>query len=142
VLNLTVNLENTGFGALINERPLYIVLDTPPGSGGKSKRYAVRLEAIDPRRWEPGTATLTARLHVPSNAPLGEYRLALWLPDAYESLRDDPRYAVRFTNADVWDKETGLNILGSITLSRSAGGVSETGKDFSVIAAAMNVVRR
>jgi hypothetical protein len=142
VLNLTVNLENTGFGAMINERPLYVVLDTPPGSGGKSKRYAVRLEAIDPRRWEPGTVTLAVKLHVPSNAPLGEYRLALWLPDAYESLRDDPRYAVRFANGDVWDKETGLNLLGNITLSRSAGGVSETGKDFSVIAAAMNVVRR
>ena len=128
LLNLTVKLQNTGFASIINERSLYVVLvgrdAIPP--------YAVKLE-LDPRTWEPGTATFTAKLHVPSNIADGEYQLALWLPDGYESLRDNPLYAVRFANENIWDETTGLNVLGKLSITESAGGESERGKDFSVI---------
>ncbi|MBK8822704.1 MAG: DUF4832 domain-containing protein [Anaerolineales bacterium] len=49
VLNLTVNLENTGFASIINERGLYVVLT----GADTASPYKVKLD-IDPRGWEPG----------------------------------------------------------------------------------------
>jgi hypothetical protein len=130
VLSLTVDLQNMGFASIINERPLLVVLVTKDGAS----RHEVKLD-IDPRTWEPGTATFTAKLHVPSNAEEGEYQLTLWLPDGYESLRNNPLYAIQFANEGVWDKATGLNVLGNVTITESAGGESGRGKDFTVISA-------
>lgn len=128
ILNLTVNITNTGFASIMNPRPLYVVLV----ERDNISLYKTKLE-LDPRTWEPGTATFTAKLHVPSNIADGEYQLALWLPDGYESLRDNPLYAVRFANENIWDETTGLNVLGKLSITESAGGESERGKDFSVI---------
>ncbi len=130
VLNLTVNLQNTGFASIINDRQLYIVLV----ERDIISLYKVKLE-IDPRTWEPGTAKLTAKLHIPSDIAEGDYQLALWLPDGYESLRDNPLYAIHFANDNVWDEATGLNVLGKLSITESAGGESERGKDFSVLSA-------
>jgi hypothetical protein len=127
-LNLIVNLRNTGFASIINERNLYVVLvgldETSP--------YKIKLE-IDPRRWEPGTTIFIAKLHIPSNAEEGAYRLALWLPDGYESLRDNPLYAIQFANENIFDAATGLNVLGNISITESAGGKFKHGKNFIVI---------
>jgi len=124
-LNLTVNLQNTGFASIINERPLYVVLAgrdaIPP--------YEVRLN-IDPRYWEFGESSFNVKLHIPSNAPEGEYRIALWLPDEYESLRDNPFYAIQFANENTWDESTGYNLLGTISISKGITGEFSPGKDF------------
>ncbi len=130
VLNLTVNLQNSGFASIINQRDVYVVL---VGQDTISP-YKAKLE-IDPRAWEPGTTTFTAKLHVPSNIEEGEYQLALWLPDGYETLRDNPLYAIRFANENVWDEVTGLNALGNVIVTESVSGEYDRGKDFTVIAA-------
>ncbi len=130
VLNLTVNLQNTGFASIINEHPLYIVL----GGRDTISSYKVKLE-IDPRRWEPGTTTFTAKLHIPSKAEEGEYTLALWLPDGYKSLQNDSRYSIQFANENIWDEATGLNMLGNVYITESADGMSERGKEFTAISA-------
>jgi hypothetical protein len=137
ILNLTVNLQNTGFASVINEHPLYVVLvgrDVIPPYGAKLD--------IHPRTWEPGTATFTAKLHIPSNAAEGEYQLGLWLPDAYESLRDNPLYAIQFANENIWDESTGYNMLGSIRVDQAAGGSYRSGKRFEVIESSSSVERR
>ena len=124
-LNLTVNLQNAGFASIINERPLYVVLAgrdaIPP--------YEVRLN-IDPRHWEFGESSFNVRLHIPSNALEGAYRIALWLPDEYESLRDNPFYAIQFANENTWDESTGFNLLGTITISKGITGEYSSSKDF------------
>jgi hypothetical protein len=129
-LDININVVNIGFASIINERPLYIVL----AGADETSTYKVKLE-VDPRTWEPGSTALTVKLHVPSNAEEGEYRLGLWLPDGYESLRDNPLYAIQFANENVWDEATGFNILGNVSVTKSAGGVSERGDEFSTISA-------
>lgn len=136
VLTLKLNLQNTGFASIINERPLYIVLTTQAGI----LRHEVKLE-IDPRQWEPGLSTITAKLHIPSNTGEGEYQLACWLPDGSESLRDNPLYAIQFANENIWSETTGLNLLGNVSIIDSAGGESEPGKDFIVISAESHTER-
>ena len=136
VLNLTVNLQNTGFASIINERPLFVVLvgrDAIP-------HYEVQLD-IDPRTWEPGTVVFTAKLHVPSDTAEGEYSLALWLPDGYESLQGDPFYAIQFANENVWDESSGMNILGAVNVNKGLGGSYQRGEKFEVIESTSSVER-
>ena len=136
VLRLTVNLQNTGFASIINERPLHVVLVAQDGS----LRHELKLDN-DPRRWEPGTATFIAKLHIPSDATEGDYQLALWLPDASDSLRDNPFYAIQFANKNVWDESTGYNILGTVKVDNSAGGSYQSGERFDAIESTSSVER-
>lgn len=136
ILNLTVNLQNTGFASIINEHPLYIVLVGQEGLPS----HEVKLD-IDSRSWEPGTTTFTTKLHIPSNIAEGEYSLGLWLPDAYESLQDNPLYSVQFANENVWDASTGYNILGTIKVDKSAGGSYQRGELFDVVESTSSVER-
>lgn len=115
LLNLTVNLTNTGFAALANPRSLYAVLQQ------SNSIFLTQLE-LDPRTWQPGSSSFTARLRLPSKIGEGEYDLALWLPDEAETLRENPLYAVQFANEGAWDEATGYNILGSVSVDASVTG--------------------
>lgn len=48
---------------------------------------------------------------IPADLPPGDYQLGLWLPDASERLRDDPRYAIRLSSGAAWDGASGVNLL-------------------------------
>jgi hypothetical protein len=126
VLNLTVNLQNTGFASLMNPRPLFVVVR------GSQQTYTTRLE-LDPRTWQPGESFFTLKLRLPSKMAEGEYKLSLWLPDEAESLQNNPLYAVRFANENVWDETTGDNLLGLFTVSKSAGGSVEKTEALTVL---------
>ncbi len=117
MLDVTVNLENQGFASLINPRDLIVVLDG-------AERHEINLP-LDPRIWESGDHSFSVSLQLPSNLADGDYSLALWLPDAYETLRDNPRYAVRFANENIWNEEKGYNLLVDITVDSNIDGESK-----------------
>ncbi len=120
VVPLTVALSNDGWAAPVNPRPLWVVL-----SDGNS-RYEVVLPDVDPRWWLGGEEVeITVRLQLPGDAAAGAYDLALWLPDAAASLRDDSRYAIALANDDLWDEVSGLNRLVSIDVDPEAPGSSD-----------------
>jgi hypothetical protein len=127
IVNLDVGIKNEGFASLINPRPVYVILDGPA-------RYTVKLP-IEPRRWSPGSdSSFGIQLRVPIDAPSGEYNLALWLPDAYESLQKDIRYSIQFANDNIWDEDNGYNLIGNINVSpQVTGSLDASAKDFSVI---------
>lgn len=132
-LSVNMQIRNAGYAPLYNRRPAYIVLM----SG--SKMYSLQLSS-DPRRWLPNGAvsTIAEQLTVPSNVPEGTYNLYLYMPDAYASLADDPRYAVRFANTNVWDAPTGLNNLNAtVTVTGSQIPVEPTG-DAVLLPATLN----
>ena len=127
ILNLDVSIRNDGFGSMVNPRPVYIVLDGPI-------RYQVVLPD-DPRFWSPGVeSTFRARLRIPADAPAGDYRLAVWMPDAYESLVGNPRYSVQFANDGTWDDEEGFNVLTTINIDPLVDGdVDSTAQEFILL---------
>jgi hypothetical protein len=105
-LALELVIENTGYAAPYNPRPVYLVL------GRGATRLALPLPALDPRRWHGGTrAVVTASVRIPAELPPGAYRLALWLPDPSPRLAPRPAYAIRFATRDVWDPDEGVNVL-------------------------------
>ncbi len=126
VLNLAVSLENKGFASIINERFLYIVIFND------DRRYEVKTP-IDPRTWQPGASSFNIQLHIPSNADEGNYQLALWLPDASETLQGNPLYAIQFANENIFDEVTGFNLLGNVSINKAASGKYQRGEDFEVV---------
>ncbi len=111
-LQVVIKLENTGFASPLLARPVYFVLVS--GDGIPTYEQVI---PVDPRYWEPGAHSFTATLTLPANLPAGAYQLALWLPDPSSALRDDPRYAIRFANENVWDAEHGWNMLGEMEIT-------------------------
>lgn len=103
---LRLTLKNTGFASLYNPRPASLVLTSPEG-----RKWMYPIEE-DPRHWKPGeTVTLELVATLPSDLPAGDYRWSLHLPDPAPLLADNPAYAYRVANLDVWDRATGENIL-------------------------------
>lgn len=115
LLNLTVHIANSGFAAIMNPRPLFIVIQEP------NSIFLIKLE-LDPRSWQPGSSSFTAKIRLPSKIAEGEYDLALWLPDKAETLSENPLYAVQFANEGTWDEVTGYNILGKVNIDASVTG--------------------
>lgn len=113
---LEVRIENTGYAAPFNERPVRLVLTGPAG------RLEVTLSGLDPRRWLPGTTVIKALIQLPTSLTAGTYSLSLWLPDASESLKSRSEYAVRLANAGTWEDATGLNTIGAFAVAPDASG--------------------
>ncbi len=103
--NLVINLRNTGFGHLANERRSYIIyrnVDT-------GDETSLQIDG-DARLWLKGT-TYSITQNIPV-LPAGTYDLFLHLPDVHHDVMGlDERYSVRFANQDVWEPETGYNKL-------------------------------
>ena len=125
LLKLTVNINNSGFAALMNPRPVFIVLK------GTDSLTLTKLE-LDPRAWQPGDSSFTVSMRLPSKIKDGDYQLALWLPDEAEILQSNPQYAVQFANEGVWDEATGYNTLGQVTVASSVTGSYERSDSMQV----------
>jgi len=115
LLNLTVNITNSGFASLMNSRPLFVVLQEP------NSIFLTKLE-LDPRTWQPGNSSFTVSIRLPSKMAEMEYRLALWLPDEADVLQTNPYYSVQLANEGTWDAATGYNILGKVNVDSSSAG--------------------
>ncbi|MGH9386566.1 MAG: DUF4832 domain-containing protein [Vicinamibacterales bacterium] len=106
-LQLSVQLVNDGFAAMLNKRPVFAVLYKG------AETYTCQLNA-DPRRWSPNAVTtITGACVLPTTMTSGTYSWALWLPDDAPSIRNDPRYAVRFANQGLWNATLGYNVLST-----------------------------
>lgn len=125
LLKLTVNINNSGFAALMNPRPLFIALK------GTDSPVLTKLE-LDPRTWQPGDSSFTVSIRLPSMIKDGDYQLALWLPDEAETLQSNPLYAVQFANEGIWGESTGYNTLGRVSVDSSVTGSYERGDTMQV----------
>lgn len=106
-LPILIELENEGFAAPVNPRPIELVLRHT--TNGNVYRLGIN---SDLRQWMPGALLrVEETLAVPADLPLGDYDLALHIPDADITLARNPGYALRFANADTWDSENGVNRL-------------------------------
>jgi hypothetical protein len=113
-LYFDMEVENTGFGNLMKEKKFEIVLS----NGSKTVRAVIDDDA---RFWDDDDGILKKRyvFSIPATMQTGEWTVSLSLSSAFSTLSDNPLYSVRFANEDVWDAETGLNKIGTISIEKS-----------------------
>ncbi len=126
-LSVELKLINRGFSTLHNPRPVSLVL-----IGSDGKVVELKVPAADPLTWQPFdpqdteyrpiTHKIHTEIELPRDLSPGHYSLGLWLPDAYESLRLDPHYAIRLANRDTlwWTNEKGqygVNLLATVQVT-------------------------
>ncbi|MBN2377549.1 MAG: DUF4832 domain-containing protein [Sedimentisphaerales bacterium] len=124
--SMEVDLINRGFSTLHNRRAVYIVL-----IGADGRVHEFEAKDTDVRKWqpfEPGDEDYEPLRHMirvegslEETIKPGWYKVGLWLPDMYESLRLDSRYAVRTANRDtLWWRDDkgryGVNLLGTVEI--------------------------
>jgi uncharacterized protein DUF4832/uncharacterized protein DUF4874 len=126
-LPVEIELINRGFSTLHVPRPVCVVLI---GSDGKVVEF--KIPEANPLTWQPFDPQdaecqaiqhkIRAEIDLPAELSPDHYGLGLWLPDAYESLRLDPRYSIRLANRDtLWwtndDDQYGVNLLGTVQVT-------------------------
>jgi len=101
-------LKNVGFAPLYNERPVELILKNTL----TNEVYKVMLD-VEPRLWKPinSQEEIDVEAGVPGDMPSGSYNLYLNMPDAAETLQNNPDYSIRFANNSVWEPSTGYNNL-------------------------------
>ena len=110
------SITNTGYAPLYNFRRAQVVLKSSNGT-----IYPIDL-ASDPRTWKPNGAVtnIDEYLTIPADVPEGSYQLYLAMPDTADKLKNDPRFAIRFANQNIWESSTGMNKLNaSIAITKS-----------------------
>ncbi len=90
----TLKLINRGFSAPVNPRPVYLIV------GDEKVKLPTEI-----RKWYSNEEQ-TLAFDIPQPAP-GQYKVGLWMPDAAETLRHRPEYAIRCANA--LDYRDGVN---------------------------------
>ncbi len=124
-LNLT--LINRGFATVFGEHPVCFVLID--GQGMVTELATTSANPVDWQPFQPGDSLCTPLVHqveasfrLPGSLEAGNYELGLWIPDASERLRYNPRYAIRCANGNTkWrvsaDKRYGVNILTPVEIN-------------------------
>ncbi|MBM4102728.1 MAG: DUF4832 domain-containing protein [Planctomycetes bacterium] len=103
--DVEIRLDNTGFASPFNSRLVELILRS-------EKKVLIQTLDEDPRFWLPGKPiVIQTKLKIPDEFLGRTCQLELRLPDPTPVLRDDPRYAIRLANTNVWDENTGTNVL-------------------------------
>jgi len=118
--NLNIKIRNTGFGHVINPRPIRLVLKN-------TITNAVSYVDIssDTRTWLKNT---TIELNTAISVSNGSYKLYLFSPDEFNNF---PEYAIRFANDNVWDATTGYNDLNQTYVTSCANSTTWNGISWS-----------
>lgn len=105
-LRVEVDLRNVGWARIFSARKLVATL-RDPATGRSVAASAGDLRSLAPSASR--SSRIAAELRV--DAPPGRYELFLSAPDVHASTHDDPRFSVRFANAD--DPRRGQAWIGS-----------------------------
>lgn len=127
IFTLDFNLINKGFASPYNPRNLEIILRNEINN----KKYKL-LTSIDPRFWLPGdTINVNIIAGIPHDMPEGNYAVFIFLPDPEITLHDNPNYAIRLANYNLWEDSTGYNKLNhSIEINKNQPGDNYIGHCF------------
>ena len=109
-LHLNLELENTGFGHILREKIFELVLK----KDNETIRMPIKEDARFWNKNEPINRAYDFKL--PADMSAGNWNVYLGLSSAFDTLRDNPAYSVRFANTDVWDGNLGLNKIGVISV--------------------------
>lgn len=113
LLRLEGEIENVGFGNVVNEKKMQILLQSEDALYRAAVNFDVR--AVQ------STARYAFTMRLPSDIAANKYTVYCRLSDAEETLIDSPMRCIRFSNDDarIWNAELGANRLGEVQVSAS-----------------------
>ncbi len=125
--SLHMEIANVGFARMYNARPFYLVFENK-STGAKS---LVKIDSIDPRKWEPtrDTSINIVDAAVPANLAAGSYKLYAWMPDAAPALQPYSEYSIQLADLNTWNATTGYNYLTDVDISSTATTCSPSNGD-------------
>jgi len=98
---VSISIENTGFGNVVNEKKVQLVLK----KGIQS--YTIDTN-INVRKWDSNrTATECIKVAIPDNIKEGEWKLYLKIVD-----KENEQYTIQFANEGVWNAFVNANYIG------------------------------
>jgi hypothetical protein len=99
---INVNLRNIGWARMFSKRALVVTLRNK-STGATITGSAGNLSTVA----SGASAQITVNVSIPAGAAAGTYDVLLGAPDIWSTTASDPRFAVRFANADsgaqAWD---------------------------------------
>ncbi len=113
---VSVDLRNVGWSRIYSDRKLKVVLRS--GSASIVASASADLRGLPAQA--TSSTTVQIAVPIPSGTPSGDYQVSLALPDSFASVAGDPRFAVRFANADDgakkqgWDASTATFATGAV----------------------------
>jgi len=94
---LTVNLRNVGWARMFSDRALVVQLRHKT-TGAVITGRAGNLAALQPQA--TASTAVAVSVSIPADAATGDYDVFLSAPDVFPATAGDPRFSVRFANAD------------------------------------------
>ena len=113
---ITVNLRNVGWARMFSDRALVVQL-RHKSTGAVITGKAGNLATLAPQA--TATTAVPVSVTIPGDAPTGDYDVFLSAPDVFATTAGDPRFSVRFANADnsgagqTWDAAAARFKLGT-----------------------------
>lgn len=108
--NIKLDIENVGFGNLVNEKIATIVLEKD------DKKYEIKTE-LKPTEWNSREITkLNYTIELPRNIEVGEWKMYLRISQYGDMEQDNNYLCIRLANNNVWNEEIGANYIGSINI--------------------------
>lgn len=125
--NLYLQITNKGFASPFNPRNLEIILR----NNISNQKYRLVTD-VDPRFWMAGDTMFVSVVGgIPANMIEGDYSAFIFLADPEYRLHDNPSYAIRLANNNLWEDSTGYNSLNhQIKITMNANGSSYTGSNY------------
>jgi hypothetical protein len=121
-INYDIQFRNVGFSAVVNPRPVYLVLIDETGAIAFKQQLNV-----NPKNWQPydpalkDYKVLTHQMKGSTTVSglTGNFKVGLWLPDPTPLLELNAKYAIRFANRNlvIWQdatKKYAVNVLGTV----------------------------
>ena len=108
--NIKLDIENVGFGNLVNEKIATIVLEKD------DKKYEIKTE-LKPTQWNSREITkLNYTIDIPENIEVGEWKMYLRISKYGDMEQDNNYLCIRWANNNIWNEEIGANYIGSINI--------------------------
>lgn len=109
-----LDIANVGFGNLVNEKKVTILLSN------KESTYEI-ITNIDARTWNSKEITqISYDVPLPENIKKGEYKVYLRISQSGDFLNDNNYNCIEFANDDIWNEQIGANYIGTINIENKS----------------------
>ncbi len=107
-LAISINIENTGFGNVINEKKVKLMLKNP-------EMIYVTDTNIDVRQWNSNeTITKNIVFTIPNDINTGEWEIYLKIED-----KENDQYVIQFANDETWNPYVNANYIGKFNVVKN-----------------------